>query len=373
MIDVLPHHGSPVALSALSKSFGGRSVLENLSLQVAAGEFLAVLGPSGSGKTTMMRIIAGFEAPDSGTVSIDGVDVTAVPAEKRRVNTVFQSYALFPHLNVLDNVAFGPRMRGVGIAERDRAAKQLLELVQLPDVADRMPRELSGGMQQRVALARALANQPSVLLLDEPLGALDRKLREEMQRELRGIQRELGTTFIYVTHDQDEAFGLADRLAVMRSGRFVQIGLPGDVYDRPANAWVAAFLGGANAMSVQLGSAGSVLSALGPLRASYVDPRLRAGDTAVAMVRPEATRIGTADIYAANQFAGHLIDLVVAGPSLRLKAVADDGVNFEALARRDAAVPALNPGDPVTISFDPAFVRVYPVERTPPLERSSDA
>jgi len=368
--------GRTVSLRALNKSFDGRPVIFDLDLEVAAGEFLAVLGPSGSGKTTMMRIIAGFEMPDSGTVAIGGADVTTVPAEKRNVNTVFQSYALFPHMSVLDNVGFGPRMRGLAKAERDHKAEELLELVRLPDQGARMPGELSGGMQQRVALARALANEPAVLLLDEPLGALDRKLREELQRELRRIHRSLGTTFIYVTHDQEEAFGLADRLAVMRDGRFVQIGNPGDVYDSPASAWISAFLGGTNSLPVRLAAGGALSSDIGPLSAAHLDPVLTAGDRAVAIVRPEATRINRRSTTAAGiHFDGRLVDLVAIGPSLRLKATAANGLSFEAISNRTAQdTDNLRPGDDISISFDPGSVRVYPVESSSlPSERSSHA
>ena len=244
---------------------------------------MAIVGPSGSGKTTTMRLIGGFEAPDSGSVSIAGQDVTALPAEKRSVNTVFQSYALFPHLNVLDNVAFGPRMRGMGRTARLRKAQELLDLVRLPDAGPRKPGELSGGMQQRVALARALANDPAVLLLDEPLGALDRKLRVEMQRELRRVRAALGSTFIYVTHDQEEAFGMADRLAVMRDGRIEQIGDPARIYDKPANAWVALFVGSANSFAARIGGPGAraaLAPQIGTLQTDHVcarSARRRAG------------------------------------------------------------------------------------------------
>jgi ABC-type Fe3+/spermidine/putrescine transport system ATPase subunit len=354
--------GSAVALRGLSKRFGAQTVIDDLSLDVAAGEFLAVLGPSGSGKTTMMRIIAGFETPDAGSVRIAGIEVTALPAEKRSVNTVFQSYALFPHMSVRDNVAFGPRMHGIGTAERNRKAAELLDLVRLGGEAGRMPAELSGGMQQRVALARALANEPAVLLLDEPLGALDRTLREELQRELRRIHRSLGITFIYVTHDQEEAFGLADRLAVMRNGRFVQVGEPGDVYDNPASAWVAAFLGGTNNVAARLNADGTLDSAFGRLLAAHVDPALRDGSSAIAVVRPEAIRIDRrSGAAAANSFEGSLVDLVTVGPSLRLKAVTRSGQSFESVAPRLGASD-LKPGDEVSIQFDPASVRVYPDE-----------
>ncbi|HEX4297822.1 MAG TPA: ABC transporter ATP-binding protein [Devosia sp.] len=362
---VSPSAGQAVSLRALTKSFGGRPVLSDLTLEIGAGEFLAVLGPSGSGKTTLMRIIAGFEAPDSGSVAIGGTDVTDLPAERRNVNTVFQSYALFPHLSVLDNVAFGPRMRGLGRAERERKADELLELVQLPGQGARLPRELSGGMQQRVALARALANEPAVLLLDEPLGALDRKLREELQRELRRVHQRLGTTFIYVTHDQEEAFGLADRLAVMRDGRLVQVGDPGDVYDNPASAWVAKFLGSTNSVAATLGAAGSLVSDVGPLVAGRIDPALSPGDRVVAIVRPETTRIERRSIGdGPNRLAGRLVDAVTVGAALRLKAVTANGHAFEAVASRSGQpLDGLAPGDAVSISFDADSLRVYPEER----------
>jgi ABC-type Fe3+/spermidine/putrescine transport system ATPase subunit len=357
-----------VSLQQVSKSYDGRLVISNLTLEVAAGEFLAIVGPSGSGKTTTMRLIGGFEAPDSGSVSIAGEDVTTLPAEKRNVNTVFQSYALFPHLSVLDNVAFGPRMRGMGRAARLRKAQDLLDLVRLPDAGQRKPGELSGGMQQRVALARALANDPAVLLLDEPLGALDRKLREEMQRELRRVQSALGATFIYVTHDQDEAFGMADRLAVMRNGAIEQIGDPAAIYDKPANAWVALFVGSANSFAAKVGGPGEralIATAFGPLSTEHVAPELRGGDVAVAVVRPEATRIELAaepidGRSRVNRIPARMSDVVAVGPSLRLRATAADGHEFEAMMRRgDGPLPDFHPGDPVFVAFDAAAIRVY--------------
>jgi len=355
-----------VALDHVSKSYGGRRVVDDVSLAVQAGEFLAILGPSGSGKTTIMRLIGGFETPDSGSIAIAGKDVTALPAEKRDVNTVFQSYALFPHLSVLDNVAYGPRMHGVGRAERYAQARRLLDLVHLSDAADRKPHQLSGGMQQRVALARALANEPAVLLLDEPLGALDRKLRDELQRELRRIQAELGATFLYVTHDQDEAFGMADRLAVMRDGRFEQIGTPAEIYDRPTSAWVALFVGNANTVGAQLATGGALASDVGPLAAGFVAPGLAAGDRALVVVRPEATVFEPRGLTSIgdrpNRIAATLTDSVAIGPSLRLRAATPGGLEFESIARRGQGgeeIARLAPGDPVLITFDAAAVRAY--------------
>jgi putative spermidine/putrescine transport system ATP-binding protein len=241
--------GDPaVRLVEVRKTFGEIVAVERLSLEVEAGEFFTMLGPSGSGKTTTLRIIAGFELADSGRVELQGVDVTRSPPYERPVNTVFQDYALFPHMNVLENVAYGLRVKGVSKHERRERASEALRMVRLPDVEGRRPIQLSGGQRQRVALARALVNRPRVLLLDEPLGALDLKLRQEMQLELKSIQRELSEriTFIYVTHDQDEALTMSDRIAVFSDGRIEQVGTPGEIYERPANEFVAGFVGTSN-------------------------------------------------------------------------------------------------------------------------------
>jgi putative spermidine/putrescine transport system ATP-binding protein len=237
-----------VRLVEVRKTFGDVVAVERLSLEVEAGEFFTMLGPSGSGKTTTLRIIAGFELADSGRVELHGVDVTRSPPYGRPVNTVFQDYALFPHMNVLENVAYGLRVKGVSKHERRERASQALRMVRLPDVESRRPIQLSGGQRQRVALARALVNRPRVLLLDEPLGALDLKLRQEMQLELKSIQRELSEriTFVYVTHDQDEALTMSDRIAVFSDGRIEQVGTPGEIYERPANEFVAGFVGTSN-------------------------------------------------------------------------------------------------------------------------------
>jgi putative spermidine/putrescine transport system ATP-binding protein len=250
--DPSPAGGSPaepaVRLLGVRKTFGDVVAVEGLTLDVLAGEFFTMLGPSGSGKTTTLRVIAGFELADSGTVELHGVDVTRSPPYERPLNTVFQDYALFPHMNVGENVAYGLRVKGVAKRERLRRASEALAMVRLPDIAARRPIQLSGGQRQRVALARALVNRPRVLLLDEPLGALDLKLRQEMQLELKSIQRELSEriTFIYVTHDQDEALTMSDRIAVFSDGRVEQVGTPGEIYERPANEFVATFVGTSN-------------------------------------------------------------------------------------------------------------------------------
>jgi putative spermidine/putrescine transport system ATP-binding protein len=237
-----------VSLVEVRKAYGEVVAVEQLSLEVLAGEFFTMLGPSGSGKTTTLRVIAGFELADAGRIDLHGVDVTRSPPYERPVNTVFQDYALFPHMSVLENVAYGLRVKGVAKQERAERAAEALEMVRLPGVEDRRPIQLSGGQRQRVALARALVNQPRVLLLDEPLGALDLKLRQEMQLELKAIQRELSEriTFLYVTHDQDEALTMSDRIAVFSEGRIEQVGTPGEIYERPANEFVAGFVGASN-------------------------------------------------------------------------------------------------------------------------------
>ena len=235
-----------VRLSALRKVFGHVAAVDGVDLEIAEGEFFTMLGPSGSGKTTLLRLIAGFERPDSGRVELAGADVTRQPPYARDVNTVFQDYALFPHMSVLDNVAYGLRVKRVAKAERHRRAEAALDMVRLSGLSGRKPVQLSGGQRQRVALARAIVNEPEVLLLDEPLGALDAKLRQEMQLELKRIQREVGITFVYVTHDQEEALTMSDRLAVFNQGRIEQLGSPVEVYEQPATDFVAGFIGVSN-------------------------------------------------------------------------------------------------------------------------------
>ena len=236
-------------LKNIKKGFGETDVLNGITLSIEKGEFITFLGASGCGKTTTLRIIAGLEAPDSGTVFLDGKDVTAVPPNQRDVNTVFQNYALFPHLNVEGNVGYGLKIKRVPKAEIKKKVAEILELVQLTGYEKRMPSELSGGQKQRVAIARALVNSPKLLLLDEPLGALDLKLRRTMQLELKRLQKKLGITFLYITHDQEEAINMSDRIVVMKDGRFEQIGTPDEIYNHPKTSYVADFVGNANVIS----------------------------------------------------------------------------------------------------------------------------
>jgi spermidine/putrescine transport system ATP-binding protein len=241
-----------VRLDRVTKRFGNVVAVDDLTLEIDRGEFFSLLGPSGCGKTTTLRMIGGFEEPTEGAIYLRGNEVTDLPPYRRNVNTVFQSYALFPHLNVLENVAFGLRRKKTEKAEMDRRVDEALRLVDLPGLEKRRPAQLSGGQQQRVALARALVNEPEVLLLDEPLGALDLKLRKQMQLELKRIQREVGITFLYVTHDQDEAMTMSNRMAVMRHGRIEQVGRPRDLYEKPSTEFVAGFLGASNLLDAGL-------------------------------------------------------------------------------------------------------------------------
>jgi spermidine/putrescine transport system ATP-binding protein len=279
-----------VQLQDVTKRFANLIAVEDLSLDLASGEFFTLLGPSGCGKTTTLRMIAGFERPSAGAIRIEGADVASLPPHKRPTNTVFQSYALFPHLSVEDNVAFGLRRKGVSRAEIAERVRAELRRVGLAAEANRRPAQLSGGMQQRVALARALVNLPRVLLLDEPLGALDLKLRKGLQLELKGIQRDVGITFVYVTHDQEEALTMSDRIAVMNHGRVEQVGVPEDVYERPATGFVAGFIGVSNLMPATVSDRDEVRLEGGPTVPTATDG-LSPGERCHAVVRPEKLRV----------------------------------------------------------------------------------
>lgn len=287
--------GTALEAVALTKRYGGTVALDGVTFDVRRGEFFAVVGPSGCGKTTMLRLIAGLDGPDSGSLRIGGADASRQPPWKREVNTVFQHYALFPHMSVFDNIAYGPRSAGWSRERVARAVSAMLASTRLEGYERRKPAQLSGGEQQRVALARALINRPTVLLLDEPLGALDLELRHAMRSELKRIQRELAVAFVHVTHDQEEALSLADRVAVMRAGRIEQNGAPADVYARPANRFVASFVGGANLLPGTVVSAGEgrCLVELGPRRRTEAGCAEGIGvhDRVLVVVRPESVRL----------------------------------------------------------------------------------
>jgi len=297
-----PSNEIAVRLRGLTKRYGQVTAVDGIDLDIREGELLTLLGPSGSGKTTTLRMVAGFELPTEGTIHLGGADVTTRPPFERDVNTVFQDYALFPHMNVADNVGYGLRVRKVPRTERRERVGAALSQVRLERFGDRRPSELSGGQRQRVALARALVNRPRVLLLDEPLGALDRQLRQEMQVELKAIQAEVGITFLVVTHDQEEALTMSDRIAVLRDGRIEQVGAPAEVYERPANPFVAGFIGTSNVLA-------------GQAAAELV------GEEGTFTVRPEKIHVqdAGAEVPAGHcQAAGTVRDVAYAGPVTRL-------------------------------------------------------
>ena len=296
-----------IRLTGLRKSFGAIAAVDGVDLEIADGEFFSMLGPSGSGKTTVLRLIAGFETPTAGTIELAGSDVTRRAPFERDVNTVFQDYALFPHMSVLENVAYGLRVRRVDRRQRRERAEGALRTVRLEGFGSRRPSQLSGGQRQRVALARALVNQPKVLLLDEPLGALDLKLREEMQVELKAIQRQVGITFVFVTHDQEEALTMSDRVAVFHDGRVQQVGPPAEVYEQPASAFVAGFVGTSNMLTGETA-------------------RLVLGRDGVFSIRPEKIRIDGPETAADEVTAkGRVAEVIYAGPATRFVVDLDAG------------------------------------------------
>ena len=344
-----PVGGGHIELASLSKWYGEQQVLMDIDLVIEPGEFFSLLGPSGCGKTTTLRLIGGFEEIEHGSVRIDGADMRGVPPEKRPVNTVFQSYALFPHKTVADNVAFGLRFLDCSKADAKRRVGEALELVRLNGFESRKPHQLSGGQQQRVALARSLVLRPKVLLLDEPLGALDAKLRRVLQVELRSLHREVGITFVYVTHDQEEALTMSDRLAVMNTGRIEQVGAPREVYDEPANKYVADFLGLANLLPAVADSAG--VDVLGVRIAA--DTRGLSGEC-TALVRPERLALVT-------PAEGHLratVDHVVfAGPATHVHVRVGEHV-LQAVVPNDGSALAAVEGGEVGLLLQPDAVRV---------------
>ena len=349
-----------VRLERVTKAFGDALAVDDLSLDIAEGEFFSMLGPSGCGKTTTLRMIGGFEEPSRGTVYLGGRDVTDLPPYKRDVNTVFQSYALFPHLNVFENVAFGLRRRKVAKGDVKARVDEALRLVEMSGFEERKPGQMSGGQQQRVALARALVNHPKVLLLDEPLGALDLKLRKQMQLELKRIQQEVGITFIYVTHDQEEAMTMSNRLAVMRAGRTEQIGPPEEVYERPQTQFVAAFLGASNLLEGQLkeqanGTATVLLAGGDVVHLPNERAPFQTGDNVLVGVRPEKIVI-TSDGNGShgsgwNAVSGLLRMSTYIGVSHQYKVEGPGGHELTVWVQNLGAEPPPAPGERVTLSW----------------------
>ena len=358
-------------LVGVVKRFGAVTAVDGVDLAVRRGEFLSLLGPSGCGKTTALRLLAGFEQPTEGSIRIGGVDAVGIPPYRRSVNTVFQHYALFPHMTVLENVAYGLKQRRTSRSDRQRLAEEALELVQLRGYAARRPRELSGGQQQRVALARALVLRPRVLLLDEPLGALDLKLRREMQIELKRMQSQLDLTFVYVTHDQEEAMSMSDRIAVMSRGRIEQLDRPQVIYDHPSSSFVASFIGAMNFVEGQIAERDATGwdAQVGALTVRGLGAAER-GAAALIGVRPENVTItpGSAS-SAGNHFGATLIAAMVLGDQLQLIAELPGGKQIVAREQRalaGAAVERLAAGDAVTVHWPPEASML--LDASPPAE-----
>ena len=364
-----------VELVQLRKQFGDVAAVDGIDVAVEAGEFFSLLGPSGCGKTTTLRLIAGFERPDEGKILLDGADMAATPPHRRKVNTVFQSYALFPHLDVYDNVAFGLRRARVSKSDIKQRVTRVLDAVQLAGYEKRKPGQLSGGQQQRVALARALVLEPSVLLLDEPLGALDAKLRKALQLELKSIQERFGITFVYVTHDQEEALTMSDRIAVMSGGRVEQVATPERMYEEPETVFVADFLGVSNLMRVTAdGAEGDAC------RTRLGDFALRAGCGEIGaqgethvVIRPERIAIEAYESAGPNRVPGMIERVVYHGASEQLVVRLATGDVVQALFVRDGSVREWSQGTPVQVHFPAEALRVLPAGGGRVPERAEDA
>jgi spermidine/putrescine transport system ATP-binding protein len=350
-------HEVDVRLDGITKRFDDVLAVDGLSLEIPHGSFFALLGPSGCGKTTTLRMIGGFEEPDEGTIYLREQAVTGLPPHRRDVNTVFQSYALFPHLTIFENVAFGLRRKGIKGSQLEGRVREILGMVDLGGMERRKPRQLSGGQQQRVALARALVNNPQVLLLDEPLGALDLKLRKQMQLTLKRLQHELGITFVHVTHDQEEAMTMADEIAVMNRGRIEQLGPPEALYERPSTPFVARFLGASNLLAGAVEEPGSVRLPSGTIVrvAEQLPPR---GVRVAVGIRPEKLRLGGATHDSANRLAGTVIERSYVGVATQYLVETPDGTVNVFVQNAERGGGSVEPGTEVGLSFDPkaAFV-----------------
>jgi spermidine/putrescine transport system ATP-binding protein len=353
-----------IAIESVSKSFGDVRAVDDVNLAIDEGEFITLLGPSGCGKTTTMRMIAGFEEPDAGRILLRGEDVVGVPPNKRHVNMCFQHYALFPHMSVGDNIAYGLKLKKVPKTERSRRVEEMLALVGLAGYARRRPAQLSGGQQQRVALARALVNRPAALLLDEPLGALDVKLRKQMQLELKRIQLELGTTFVYVTHDQEEALSMSDRIAVMRDGVIEQLGTPRDVYEHPATPFVADFVGVLNAMRLRVDEkeGADVVMRVGDGDRLVVttDGGVAMGADLLVAVRPERVRVhpGAASPDGGSRLSGTVAQVVYLGTLTQFHVQTALGTPLVAHSLSDEGASGIVEGQRVTLTWDRADASV---------------
>jgi mannopine transport system ATP-binding protein len=357
--------GAPLSVERVGKRYGEVVAVDSVSLDVRAGEFVSLLGPSGSGKTTLLMMIAGFEFPNAGTIRINARDVTSVPPNRRDVGMVFQKYALFPHLSVLKNVMYPLRMRRIARDEARRRAEAALAMVRLDGYGDRMPHQLSGGQQQRVAVARALVFEPPVLLMDEPLGALDKKLREQMQIEIKRLQQSLGVTVIYVTHDQEEALTMSDRVAVMNGGKLIQIGAPRALYDTPATPFVADFIGkmnfldgtcrdiAADVIVVELAAGATISVPSACLRGASWPGR---GDAVTLAVRPEDIRFGSASPAA---LPGTIDAAIFSGAQQTFLVRLNDGTTLHAQAPSRRGDATLDTGDTVTLQFEPSALHIF--------------
>ena len=366
-LDGAPSHGSPIELRGIVKHYDGLIAVDNLTLNIAAGEFVSFLGPSGSGKTTTLLVVAGFITPNQGMIMLGGEDITRLPPYRRNIGMVYQNYALFPHMTVAKNIAFPLRMRGVGRTEIARLVTRALNLVRLEGLQDRLPNQLSGGQQQRVALARALVFEPPLLLMDEPLGALDKKLRDELQIEIKRIQRAIRSTVIYVTHDQEEAMSMSDRIVVMHGGRVEQVGPPNELYERPRTRFVADFLGSSNFldMTVVVAREPALLRTTGGL-AIEVSGLVGAvvGDQFTVAIRPERICVDTSAAANASWRSARVIDCSYHGDTQRFQVELEGGDTLMVF-RPNAGQPLIPRGAAAVVSWGPGDVWVIP-ERAKP-------